>query len=250
MVQVSGNDLKILRPLFNDIRFYMGKSVLDGKQGKAFTDNKKDPGFAYLQNKFYYFISGNITFEQLKKVIYKITKAGRCLIVPSDNIGKMLESLFQEQFFKKKRYSIKKNTRFDLDKLKTYISNLSSKYELKNIDEHLSERIIAENFKNITDNFTENGIGVCCLYNDELIGVCASNIVYNDGIEVNIRTKEGYQRQGIATAMAAKLILECLARGKNVSWDAANLESLKLAEKLGFEYDSAYDVYVFEEKQN
>lgn len=45
--------------------------------------------------------------------------------------------------------------------------------------------------------------------------------------------------------MASKLILLCLECGKKISWDAANLNSLKLAKKLGFEYDSTYNIYSF-----
>ena len=82
------------------------------------------------------------------------------------------------------------------------------------------------------------------MYNKEIIGVASSNIFYKDGIEVNIRVKENYRRRGIATAMAANLILECLRENKKISWDAYNINSLKLAEKLGFEFDSAYDTYL------
>ena len=55
--------------------------------------------------------------------------------------------------------------------------------------------------------------------------------------------------KGIATAMASKLIIECLNRNKKISWDAANLNSVSLAEKLGFEYDSAYNIYNFKESK-
>ncbi len=37
-----------IEPLFNDIKFYMGKSVLDGTMGEAYTDNIEDPTIAYL----------------------------------------------------------------------------------------------------------------------------------------------------------------------------------------------------------
>lgn len=45
--------------------------------------------------------------------------------------------------------------------------------------------------------------------------------------------------------MASKLILECLSQEKKVSWNAANTNSVGLAEKLGFEYDSKYNIYSF-----
>ena len=45
--------------------------------------------------------------------------------------------------------------------------------------------------------------------------------------------------------MASQLIIECLKQNKKISWDAANLNSVGLAEKLGFEFDSAYNIYRF-----
>ena len=82
------------------------------------------------------------------------------------------------------------------------------------------------------------------MYNNEIIGVASSNIFYKDWIEVNIGVKENYRRRGIATAMAANLILECLRENKKISWDADNMNSVRLAQKLGFEYDSTYDIYI------
>ena len=124
------------------------------------------------------------------------------------------------------------------------VNKIPSKFEIIKINKNLADRIKKEDFINITDDYEKNGIGYCCMYNKEIIGVASSNIFYKDGIEVNIRVKENYRRRGIATAMAANLILECLRENKKISWDAYNINSVKLAEKLGFEFDSAYDTYL------
>lgn len=109
----------------------------------------------------------------------------------------------------------------------------------------IAEKIKEEKFINITDNYDKNGVGYCCIYNNEIIGVASSNIFYKDGIEVNIKVKDEYRRRGIATALASKLILKCLEENKKISWDAANLWSVGLAKKLGFEYYSTYNIYKF-----
>ncbi len=49
---------------------------------------------------------------------------------------------------------------------------------------------------------------------------------------------------GLAYACGARLILECLARGIYPSWDAHNLESAALAEKLGYHYDRPYTAFL------
>ena len=56
----SKEDLKRIEPLFTDIRFYMGKSVLEGIMGEVYTDNALSPKFAILLVKSFCFISGII----------------------------------------------------------------------------------------------------------------------------------------------------------------------------------------------
>ncbi len=62
----------------------------------------------------------------------------------------------------------------------------------------------------------------------------SSYSVYHGGIEIQIATQKAYRRRGLATACGAKLILLCLERGLNPSWDAHDLRSVALAEKLGY----------------
>ena len=237
-------DLKRIESFFKDIRFYMGKSVLQETMGDAFVDDINNPKFAILKVKKYCFISGDVEKETLKNIIDESFKD--CIIIPSDNLIKPIEKIYADSIVKKLRYSIKKDVDFDVPKLEELANSLQGKYELVKINEKLGDRIKSERFINITDDYENYGIGYCCMHNNEIIGVASSNIFYKDGIEVNIRVKEEYRRQGIATAMAASLILECLRKNKEVSWDASNLNSLGLAKKLGFEYDSAYSTYRFE----
>jgi RimJ/RimL family protein N-acetyltransferase len=48
---------------------------------------------------------------------------------------------------------------------------------------------------------------------------------------------------GLATACAAAMLRDCMARGITVHWDAQNAASRRLAEKLGFVTDWEYPVY-------
>lgn len=240
---VKNKDLNILKNLFRDIRFYMGNSVLDGLIGEAYTDNIDNPNFAILIVRKYCFMSGNIGKEELQRIIK--SKLKQYKIIPSDNLKAIIEEVFKDEIQKLERYSIKKNPEFDTRKLQTLIDKLEKQYNIQPIDEDIEKRIRDEKFINITDDYKKYGIGYCCIYNNKIIGVASSNIFYKDGIEVNIKVEDDYRRKGIATALASKLILECMKENKKVSWDAANIESVKLAEKLGFEYDSTYNIYRF-----
>lgn len=243
MIKVEKPNLDKLRYLFNDIRFYMGNSVLDGKMGQAYANAINNPTFAMLLVRKYCFISGKINNYQLNQIIYKYNLK-EYIIIPDDDIKYLLESEYKN-INKFQRYSIKKNTNFDIEKLKKYTYNFNKELNFVRINNKISTRIKEENFINITDDYSNNGIGYCCMYNDIIIGVASSNIFYNNGIEVNIKVKEEYRRKGIATTLASLLILACLEENIKISWDAANLNSVSLAQKLGFEYHSKYDCYKF-----
>lgn len=241
--KVENKDLEKLRNLFKDIRFYMGHSVLDGTMGEAYADNISNPNFAILIVRKYCFMSGNIEKENLYELID--SKLKQYIIIPSDSLKNIIEEIFKDNINKLERYSIKKNPLFDKQKLQEYINKVPKEYHIQEVDKMLAEKIKEEEFILITDNYEKNGVGYCCIYNNEIIGVASSNIFYKDGIEVNIKVKDEYRRRGIATALASKLILKCLEENKKISWDAANLWSVGLAEKLGFEYDSTYNIYKF-----
>ncbi len=241
------NKLQEIKTLFTDIRFYMGNSVLDGVMGKAFVDNIENPNIAFLVVRKYCFISGNINDKKLKDIIDENFK--NYTLIPSDIIANKIENIYSNNVQKSQRYSIKKEVSFDKVRLHRMSNSLEKKFKFIQIDEALADNIKKIEFINITDNYKKNGIGFCCVHNNEIIGVASSNIFYKDGIEVNIKVKEEYRRKGIATAMASKLIIECLNQNKKISWDAANLNSVSLAEKLGFEYDSSYNIYNFKESK-
>lgn len=239
----NNTDLSKIVSLFEDIRFYMGHSVLDGVMGEAYVDDILNPKIAFLTVRSYCFISGNIEREKLKDIIDKNFKDYK--LIPSDNIAKKIEEIYYNDIIKSQRYSIKKEVVFDINRLKEMSNNLENDFKIIKIDGTLASRIKKKNFINITDDYEKYGIGFCCIYNNEIVGVASSNIFYKDGIEVNIKVDEQYRRKGIATAMASNLILECLEQNKRISWDAANMNSVGLAEKLGFKYDSTYNIYSF-----
>jgi GNAT superfamily N-acetyltransferase len=99
---------------------------------------------------------------------------------------------------------------------------------------------------NSPQDFEERGMGYAALVGAEAIGTVCSALVCSKGIEISIYVSEQYRRQGVATALASRLLLECLGRGLRPNWDAANPESYKLARKLGFEFVETYDAYYVE----
>lgn len=92
-------------------------------------------------------------------------------------------------------------------------------------------------------DYLAHGLGVAALHGSELVGGASSYAWCGAGIEIELDTRPDFRRRGIGTACAAKLVLECLRRGRLPSWDAANRESARLAQKLGFREAGAYPVW-------
>lgn len=132
-------NLKEIKILFNDIRFYMGNSVLDGVMGKAFVDNVRNPNIAFLVVRNYCFISGNIDDKDLKDIIDKNFK--EYILIPSDDIASKIEKIYSRNIRKSQRYSIKKEATFDKENLYRMINSLDKKFEIAKIDETLADNI-------------------------------------------------------------------------------------------------------------
>lgn len=93
------------------------------------------------------------------------------------------------------------------------------------------------------DTYQALGLGVVVLKDGELVAGASSYSRYNEGIEIEIDTREDHRRKGLAYACGAKLILECLKKDLYPSWDAQNKWSASLAEKLGYHFSHEYKAY-------
>jgi predicted GNAT family acetyltransferase len=97
-------------------------------------------------------------------------------------------------------------------------------------------------FESVED-FLARGIGYGVMQNDTMIGVAYSSLICSKGIEVSIFVSPEHRRQGIATVLASYLLKWSLAHNLDPHWDAANPESCKLAEKLGYLPTGTYTAY-------
>jgi RimJ/RimL family protein N-acetyltransferase len=173
-------------------------------------------------------------------------------MVPQNNAwSELIEKNYGTKARKVTRYAIKKETDvFDREMFKNVVHALSPEYTLKMIDEDMFymcksndwSRDLVSQYKDY-NTYKKLGLGVVVLKGGELISGASSYTRYQDGIEIEIDTRQEHRRKGLAYACAAKLILECLDRNLYPSWDAQNKGSVALAEKLGYHYDHEYDAY-------
>jgi hypothetical protein len=128
---------------------------------------------------------------------------------------------------------------FQKNILTDYITAVESEFHIDRIDETLYFKVLEDKFMadccsnfSSLEEFLKHGMGYVIVHNRELISG-ASSYSYREGnIEITIGTKKEFRRKGLALAVASKIILECMERNIYPAWDAANLESVALAEKL------------------
>jgi len=134
-----------------------------------------------------------------------------------------------------------------LDKL---VQALPSDFELREIDTALAERLqvdlgnqyFFENFNSIGD-FLERGIGYCVVHESKVVSAATSMAMCLGAIDIEIETAPEYRGIGLGTAVGAKLLSHCLANHIEPKWIASNVESEKLALRLGYERRETYPTF-------
>ena len=163
----------------------------------------------------------------------------------------LIEAAYGEKAVKVTRYAMKKEPDiFDRKKLIAFSKSLSKEFSLRLIDREMYQACRKQNWSRDLvslysdyEEYEKTGLGVVALLKGEPVAGASSYSSYKGGIEIEIDTRAEYRRQGLATACGARLILECLDRGLYPSWDAQNLWSVALAEKLGYHFDHEYTAY-------
>lgn len=148
------------------------------------------------------------------------------------------------------RYAIRKDTRFDTAALQRIAGSLPAGYELKPIDAGLHDLCLQDPVTadfvspfGSRDRYLELGRGVVILKDGRIVSGASSYTRYREGIEIEVDTVPEERRKGLACIACASLILRCLEEGLYPSWDAHNMGSVRLAEKLGYEFDHEYAAY-------
>jgi len=242
----------VIAPLFAGMTGTLILSCLQGHLGRAWADDAQSPTCAQIVVGDFVFLAGDATAPGAEELAAHIPECAKTdiLCVPETKVWcDVVERVWTGKYDAFARYAIKKDTRFDRIKLKRFAAPLPEGYTLRRVDDELYGRgaywlaYLYEHFADAGD-FARRGLGFCVLDDGgQIVGSAYSYSVYNGGIEIDIGTAKEHRRKGLATACAAALILSCLDRGLYPSWDAANLESVALAEKLGYEFSHEYTTY-------
>ncbi|WP_291579462.1 GNAT family N-acetyltransferase [Clostridium sp. UBA6640] len=255
MIELTKQEMTSIIPLIKECRDRNVElqALVEGKmEGVAWVDNKENPSTAIVSIADFCFLLGiNEKKEEESYIKHILEQYKGKLIVNYDKYWDIfIEKHFATNHKKSIRYAIKKETDvFDGEKLKGFIKNIEQEFQIEKIDATNYNKVLEDDFMadccsnfSSLDDFEDNGIGYIIIHEDEIISGASSYSYCNGIIDITIGTKRKYRKRGLALACASKVILECLDKNIYPNWDASNLESVALAEKLGYHFDEEYYV--------
>lgn len=236
-------DLERIAPLFDGWEETMVWACLEGVMGRGEANEDGTAGLIVQQD--FSFLAGKPDEGLLRRA------PGPILVPRRPDWHGLIEETFGVRAVKETRYAIRKEPDvFDRARLAQLAAALPSGYTLRLIDEALVPVLLAQSWsKDFCAAFDSpadccrRGLGVVAMYEGVPVAGAGSYCVYQGGIEIEIDTRTDHRRRGLAAACGARLILECLDRGLYPSWDAIDLRSVALAEKLGYHRGAPYPVY-------
>ena len=226
-------------------------SCLQGIMGKIYADDLNVPTAAMAMLGDFTFFAGKPNTELVSYKPSWCTQNFMIMVPQNNSWQNTILQFYQEKAKIVSRYAIKKEPYcFDKEKLETIIAALPEPYKLCMIDENLYHLCKAESWSaDLVSQFSDYesyrnlGIGAVICKDNTIVSGASSYSRYQEGIEIEIDTREDYRRKGFASVCGAKLILECLKRNLYPSWDAQNRWSVSLAEKLGYHFSHEYTAY-------
>lgn len=239
------DDTSKVKALFEGWEETLIYSCLQQVMGKIYVTDLENPKSAFAFVGCFGFFAGEPDRELVSN-----KPEGFVIMVPQNaQWAALIEECFEDAK-KVTRYAIKKDTKFDVDKLQKEIDKLPDGYELKKIDSEIYDKCLEKretvDFVSAFDSkerYLQIGRGMVITKNDEIVSGASSYTRYNEGIEIEVDTVESERRKHLATVVCAALILDCLQDGLYPSWDAQNMNSVHLAEKLGYEFAHEYIAY-------
>lgn len=251
MTEVPKQEMHKIAGLFAGWKETLIWSCLQGYMGNAWVDDLQHPQSAQIVTGDFCFFAGVPNRELVKNIPLSFSSQYILMIPQNDGWSQMIEQAYHGYCDKFMRYAIQKEPNiFHAEQLRQNINKLPPEYRIKELDERTYNRLHEESwskdfcsqFASYAD-FKKYGLGFLAFYNGEPVSGASSYTVYDKGIEIEIDTKPEYRRKGLALACASQLILECLDRNLYPSWDAANMDSVALAQKLGYHFDKEYVTY-------
>ena len=136
--------------------------------------------------------------------------------------------------------------------LADFRKRLTADFELRPIDVNLLKRCEWRDdmafYCGSVENFLHNGLGICLMHGEEIIVETYASAFGAPYAEIGAITHEPYRSRGYAPIAVAYLIEALEQRGFHAYWscDTDNPASARVARKLGFRMERAYEILEYE----
>lgn len=218
-----------------------------GYHGRILVDNIKKPSILFVDVGHTYYYYGDAFGKEAK--LFASLVEDYAEIHASDDWVKRIKEAYPDKVHHITRYEMDDSS-ISLSKLEEIVNNKDEDLIIKQIDEELYHTLIkqdwtssmVENFTSVED-FMEHGFGFVLLNkNGDILSGTSSFARYSQGYEVEVQTHISHRRKGYALLISAYFIKETMKQGKHAHWDAQNIHSKRLAEKLGYTLKRTYHI--------
>ncbi len=252
MLCLEKKDLGVLKKFYKTFHDTTSYTVLQGIGGSAWVDQLVNPKSAITLYGDFCFLAGSpqgdCVEEELKNMLTTIGKTWIIYVPESKEWLTFFEN--NTAYYTSERYRLKIDGNFKRELLQAYVDGLSEQFRIERIDEKRYYELAKEQWSEdlcchfaTAKEYLEHGIGFIITLEGKPVAGVSSYSYYDKGIEIEIDTMSEFRRKGLATVLGARIILECMDKELYPSWDAANMVSVKTAEKLGYKFVEAYPVF-------
>ena len=233
---------------------YLAQAILEGTTGRAIADSADDPHAAVLEAPSLQLsiVGGDAGHPSARQYIEQLPKR-TALFFAAEGWEELVHRIHGGKLITLPRYAFTSEA-LDIEYLWKMRSAVPDGYRMEPMDLILAQRLgeeksgFAEDHMRLFDSpedFIERGYGFCLLHGDEMASVATTFAVCSKGIEIQISTRKEHRRRGLATVVAAQLIVHSLQHELDPNWDAANESSVGLATKLGYTPQGTYSMVFY-----
>ena len=260
MVELGRAKRQSIRAVCEGSSEVLVRGAMEGTMGHVWVPGLENASFCLIVAGDFAYLLGlppkGAKALDLKSQIY-LSASGCCLYPQSDQWREWLEDEFPGQLRTAVRYALRQQDGgFDRELLKTHLRSVPQGIRIRRIDERLYRLALKEEWSqdlcaSFEDyrHFETHGFGYGAMKGHRLAAGCLAYGASEGMMEVQVKTKKEYRRQGLALACSAAFVLECLEKDVTPNWEAANQQSVELAQKLGYVYEKEYEVYQFLETE-
>lgn len=258
MIELGREKRQTIQSICEGSREVLVRGAMEGTMGRVWVPKLENSSYCLIVAGDFAYLMGlppkGERALDLKGQIYE--SASHAYLFPQDERwADWVEDQFLGQTRTVSRYALKKDEHhFDTGLLKQYMEAVPRGIRLKRIDDRLYRLALKEEWsRDLCSNFEDekhfkaHGFGYVAMKGREIVAGCSVYGVSEGMMEIEVDTRKDCRRQGLALACSAAFLMECLEKGIVPNWDAANLQSVGLAEKLGYVYEKEYRVYQLKE---